>query len=119
MSVGLLNYKFYTIEKMNIKLNATNYGYEIVFEAENVKVSEDIESRTYSKTEDGKTDFSKPPKRDISTDSLAMISSLLDDMIYYRSEEFDSSDLIHRLFDKLPESKRDEMLAKFKNDYEL
>lgn len=31
-----------------------NYGYELIFEAENVKVVEDIEDRIYSKTEDGK-----------------------------------------------------------------
>jgi len=38
---------------MNITLKR-NYGFELIFEAENVRVTEDIEERIYSKTEDGK-----------------------------------------------------------------
>lgn len=89
-----------------------NYGYELTFIDDNVKVVEDIESREYKKSEDGKTDFNLPPKRDIKTDSIQLFVDILYDMAYYRVAEFDSSDLIEQLFDKLPESKAKELLAK-------
>ena len=34
-----------------------NFGFELIFKAENVNVCEDIEERIYGKTEDGKTDY--------------------------------------------------------------
>ena len=34
-----------------------NYGFELIFKAENVNVVEDIEERIYSKNADGKSDF--------------------------------------------------------------
>ena len=101
---------------MEIELKR-NYGFELIFKAENVNVTEDIEDRIYSKTEDGKTDF-KNVKRDIKTDILEHFTSVLDDMIYYREAKFDSSDLIERLFEKLPNDKTESLLAKLKRDYE-
>ncbi len=71
-----------------------NYGYELIFEAENVRITEDVEDRIYSKTEEGKTDYETPPKRDIKTDALDQFASVLDDMICYREADFDSSNLI-------------------------
>ena len=102
---------------MNITLKR-NYGYELIFEAENVKITEDIEDRIYSKTEDGKTDFKTPPKRDVKTDVLEQFTSVLDDMINYREADFDSSDLIERLFEKLPQEVANNLLVKLKRDYE-
>ena len=101
---------------MEIELKR-NYGFELIFKAENVNVKEDIEDRIYSKTEDGKTDF-KNVKRDIKTDALEQFASVLDDMINYREAKFDSSDLIERLFEKLPNDKKESLLAKLKRDYE-
>lgn len=94
-----------------------NHGYYLVFKAENVNVEEDIEQRIYSKTEDGKTDFKTPPKRDIQDAALIQITSLLDDMMYYREREFDSEDLIRRLFDKLPEEVRQELVQDLYKEY--
>jgi hypothetical protein len=105
------------LNKMNITLKR-NYGYELIFEAENVKITEDIEDRIYSKTEDGKTDFKTPPKRDVKTDALEQFTSVLDDMIHYREADFDSSDLIERLFEKLPQEVANNLLVKLKRDYE-
>ena len=102
---------------MNITLKR-NYGFELIFEAENVKVTEDIEERIYSKTEDGKTDYKIPPKRDIQTHAIEQFVSVLDDMIYYREAEFDSSSLIERLFEKLPQEVANKLLVKLKRDYE-
>lgn len=79
-----------------------NFGYELTFIADNVKVTEDIESRTYQKDESGKSIITLTPDRDIKTDVIEQFVSVLDDMIYYRKSEFDSSDLIKNLFDKLP-----------------
>lgn len=103
---------------MNITLKR-NYGFELIFEAENVKVTEDIEDRIYSKTEDGKTDFKTPPKRDVKTDAIEQFVNVLDDMIYYRESEFDSSSLIERLFEKLPQEVANKLLVKLKRDYEV
>jgi hypothetical protein len=94
-----------------------NYGFELIFKAENVCVTEDIEDRIYPKTDDGKTDF-RNVKRDVKTDVIEQFVSVLDDMISYREAKFDSSDLIERLFEKLPNDKIDILLAKLKRDYE-
>ena len=96
-----------------------NYGYYLVFKAENVNVEEDIEQRIYAKTEDGKTDFSKPPKRDINTDILDQFIRVVDDLIDYRVEKYDSSSLIERLFEKLPDDTIQKLLSKLNRDYEV
>jgi hypothetical protein len=95
-----------------------NYGTDLIFKAENVNVCEDIEERIYSKTEDGKTDYKTPPKRDVKTDVIEHFVSVLYDMIYYREADFDSSGLIERLFEKLPKEAANKLLDKLKRDYE-
>lgn len=102
---------------MDIRLR-NSYGHVLVFEAENVKVEEDIEERIYPKNEQGKPDFTKPPKRDIKTDAIEQFANILGDMIYYRSSDFDSSYLIEALFAKLPERELEDLLIKLKNQYE-
>lgn len=96
-----------------------NYGFELHFKADNVHASEDIETRTYPKGEDGEHDFKKPPVRDISTDALEQVSILLSDMINYRSAEFDSSDLIKGLFEKLPKGIAALVAVELYTDYKL
>ena len=96
-----------------------NYGFEIIFKAENVNVVEDIEERIYFKTADGKTDFAIPPKRDIKDDAMEQVSRLLDDMAEYRQRDFDSSGTIERLFEKLPETARHDLLSKLVKSYEV
>ncbi len=94
-----------------------NYGFELIFKAENVNIVEDIEDRIYGKTEEGKTDF-KNVTRDIKTDVIEQFACILDDMINYREAKYDSSDLIERLFEKLPNDKIDVLIKKLKRDYE-
>jgi hypothetical protein len=101
---------------MNIELKIS-YGYYLVFETTNVKVEEDIEVRTYPLKPDGKPDFLAPPKRDINDSVMTQITNLLSDLIYYREKEFDSSELIRYLFDKLPEIVRKELLNKLIKNY--
>lgn len=86
---------------MEITLNARS-GFYLEIKTDNVHITEDIEERIYSKTSEGKIDFTKLPKRDIKTDEINNIDRLLQDMIYYREAEYDSSDLIKLLFEKLP-----------------
>lgn len=87
---------------MNIKVGARNYGCYLIIEADNVRIEEDIETREYPKDENGKTVFDRGCKRDVDTDALDQIASVLSDMIYYRKSAYDSSELIAQLFDKLP-----------------
>lgn len=101
---------------MNITLKRSS-GYELIFEAENVKISEDIESREYHKDENGKIDFKIPPKRDIKTDAVVQFVELLDDIIYFRVADFDSSSLIERLFEKLPSDVAVKLSKKIKIEY--
>lgn len=88
---------------MNIEVE-NRYGFNLIITADNVKIEEDIEERIYHIKDDGKTDFSKAPERDIKTDSIQMIVRVLDDMVDYRKKELDTSQLIKNLFDKLPQS---------------
>ena len=101
---------------MEISLK-TNYGYALVVKADNVNIEEDIENRTYHKTEDGKTDWNKSPVRDVDTAAIDQIANLLSDMIYYRSAEYTSVDLISSLVDKLPDSERQELVKKLHKDW--
>lgn len=101
---------------MNIELKR-NYGFELLFEAENVRIAEDIESREYAKDENGKSIINLNPKRDIKTDILEQFTNLLDELIYYRVAEFDSSNLIERLFEKLPSDVAIKLADKIKRDY--
>ena len=94
-----------------------NYGFELIFKAENVNVCEDIEERIYGKTEDGKLDY-KNVKRDVKTEVIEQFVSVLYDMIYYREADFDSSSLIEMLFEKLPQDVCDKLIVKLKRDYE-
>lgn len=103
---------------MNITLKR-KYGYELIFEAENVKVVEDVESREYPKDENGKTVFNIKPTRDIKTDVLEQFVNVLDDMIYYREADFDSSNLIERLFAKLPSDVAIKLSEKIKRAYAI
>lgn len=105
------------LNKMNITLKR-NYGFELIIEAENMRVIEDVEERIYGKTDDGKTDY-RNVKRDVKTDTIEQFVNVLDDMIYYREAEFDSSGLIERLFEKLPQEAANKLLVKLKRDYEV
>ena len=104
---------------MEISLKISYTGYDLIVKADNVLITEDIEERTYDKTEDGKPNYKTPPQRDISDNALSQFVNLLDDMIYYRKNDFDSSDLIEKLFEKLPEESATKLFAKLKNDYEF
>jgi hypothetical protein len=101
---------------MNISIRR-NHGFELIFEADNVKVVEDIESREYPIDENGKVIVNLNPKRDIKTEVLDDFCSVLDDMIYCRTAKFDSSSVIERLFEKLPPDVAKSLSEKLKSEY--
>lgn len=101
---------------MEIKIY-NRYGYNLIVEDTNVKIEEDIEEIIYPKGEDGKTDYKARPTRDIKEEYLDMISVVLDDMVYYRKREYDSSELIGRLFDKLPPQVQSDLSTKLYKEY--
>ena len=96
-----------------------NYGFEIIIEADNVKIVEDIEEREYQKGADGKIDFKTPPRRDVKDDAISQFVSVTEDLIYYREKEFDSSSLIERLFEKLPSKVAINLAAKLEKEYQV
>ena len=101
---------------MNITLRR-HYGFELTIEAENVKITEDIEERIYPKDENGKTIINLNPTRDIKSEYIDMFISVLDDMFYYRVAEYNSNDIIERMFKKLPDEVAIELLDKLNKDY--
>jgi len=101
---------------MNIQLKK-NYGYELIIEADNVKIHEDIESRMYPKDENGKSiiNLNVLPTRDIKDENMDMFSNVLQDMAYYREANYDSCGLIEQLFDKLSDENK-QAIHKYVND---
>lgn len=100
---------------MTIEFKKSFYGYDLIIEADNVKICEDVESREYQKDENGKVVGN--PKRDVCTSAMDMVSKTMEDMVYYRFEEFDSTSLIENLFEKLPELGRARILEKLNKEY--
>jgi len=76
-----------------------------------------MEERIYQKLEDGKSDFSKAPQRDIKTEYLQQFCQVVEDMIYYREREYDSETLILQLFEKLPSEVANKLAIKLGKDY--
>ena len=104
---------------MKIYLDTTNYSYNLIIEAENVKIIEDIQERIYPKKEDGSSDLSKSPKIDIEDDAMKEISALLEEMAYFRKSEFDSQNLVKKLMDKMPEKMALELIKRLAEDYDV
>ena len=77
---------------MTVEFKKSFYGYDLIIEADKVKICEDVESREYQKDENVKVVGN--PKRDVCTSAMYMVSKTMEDMVYYRVEEFDSTSLI-------------------------
>ena len=101
---------------MNIRVNKNYRGCDLIIEADNVEIVEDIEVRIYPKDENGKTIFSNP-KIDIDVNAIDQIVQTLDDIIYFRKGEYDSSTLIENLFEKLPPSVAESLSKKMYETY--
>lgn len=94
---------------MNIEVKG-RYGYtDLVFTDENVKVEFSVSEGIYVEVE-GKKDYKQRTGNDITDESLNLLAKPLEDLIYYRKRDFDSSELIKQLFDKLPVERKKELL---------
>lgn len=103
---------------MKITFEPSTYSYEIIVETENARIVGDIQERTFPHTtKEGKIDYSRP-LRSVSTESMRMVADLLEQMIDLREEEFNSSDLIFSLTEKLSEEDREKLFKKLKDYYE-
>lgn len=103
---------------MEIYLNTRLYGKILTVKDTNVLLEEDVEERIYEKDENGKTDWTKPYRRDISTQYLDELSYTLSEMILYRTSAYDSSDLVVALFEKIPIEERQKTLNILKEYYD-
>lgn len=96
------------------------YKGNLIITADNVKIEEDVFYNVYAKKEDGKTDFSKILVRDeVRDEYLDMMSSVLEDLIYWRKQEYDTSNLIMYLFEKLPIQKQKELQQQISKTYQF
>lgn len=102
---------------MTITVENKYFGTIVIVEAENVKIEEDISETIYGKKEDGKPDFMKRLGKDITNEAMKQFVALMDDIIYYREADYDTTDLIIKLFEKLPDDKRQELLKTLMKDY--
>jgi len=100
---------------MEISLN-TKGGFELIIEAENVKIVEDIEERVYVKGEDNKI---IRVERDIKEQPIMTIINVLDEIMYRRVKEIDSSTLIQTLFTKLPSNVASDLVEALYGEYKL
>lgn len=102
---------------MEIRLD-NRYNPVLVVEADDVKIEQDIETRTYQKNTLGEVDFRISPKRDVDSKAIDQLVAVLYDIIYYyRNEPYDSSDLIKVMFDKLPPDIASRLSDELHNDY--
>lgn len=103
---------------MKITLNKDHAGIDLIYEAENVKIIESIEKRTYEKKEDGSPDFRYSPHREVEDATLDQFSDLLVDLLYYRDTYYDGSILINALFTKLPDKEVGGLLYRLRLMYD-
>jgi len=103
---------------MEISIDKSYSSCYIKVTAENVKVEECVSESLYHLKEDGKPDYTKFKGYDIEDKPLTMFVSVLEDLIYYREREYNSTSLISCLFEKLPEKERTELLTELKRYYD-
>jgi hypothetical protein len=92
------------------------FGAYLVIKADNVVIEEDIEKRVYQKDANGKAILTGATT-DIDESWISMFERVLDDMVEYRKADYDSSCLIKRLFQKLPENKANDLLTYLQKHY--
>jgi len=102
---------------MNIEIKTNYSGKDIIYIAENIKVEENISERIYEKDENGKTDFKRLKLEDITDEVIEQFTQLIEELLYYRKRDFDTSELIYQAFNKLPQEKIKAVLEQLNKDY--
>lgn len=100
---------------MEIKVDSSSFSYDVIVKDTNVLIEFDATEREWIKDENGKAIRCT---NDISDEALNMFTAVTEDLIYYRQKEYDSSNLIIQLFDKLSEGRRSMLLDQLRADYE-
>ena len=104
---------------MEINIKSSYGSIDVVIEAENVKINECISKSIYAKKEDGKTDFNKRLGEDITDENMEVFTRLLNDIAYYRKADYDTTDLIETLFEKMPQEKAELLFKNLNKKYEF
>lgn len=102
---------------MKIEIKKTYGTCCLKLEADNVTIEETLSEGLYAKKEDGKEDYSKRIGEDVTDEAMTDILRVAEDLAYYRQRDFDSSNLIRILFDKLPQSVAEELIAELHDTY--
>ncbi len=117
-----LNLKDINLNNMKIYLDTRHYGLIFTLESNGTTFQEDVETRKYKLDKEGKISLNSPVIRDIDVDFTNQIVRLLEDIMYYKSNEYDSSDLITALFENLPsevaEKLSEDLYSIYKSDKE-
>lgn len=89
---------------MQISTNGSGTSFELIFKFDNTTVTEDVKIGHYEKLPNGRNDYSKGVKYDISTDVLNEFANALTEMLNDRVEHYDAPELIRALVSKLSPS---------------
>jgi hypothetical protein len=100
---------------MEIKVNSTSLSYDVRIKDTNVLIEFDATDREWIKDKNGKA---VRCTSDVSDEALDIFSTVTEDLIYYRQKEYDSSNLIKQLFDKLSEVMQTGLLEELNKEYE-
>jgi hypothetical protein len=86
----------------------------LIVKGVNVEMSEDISVCLCQPLPTGKKDWSQPTAQDITNGFMKMMTAFMIKVMNRRIREFDSTDLILKLIEKLPADKAGDMLTKLK-----
>lgn len=89
---------------MEIEFKRSDYYTYLIYTDVNVRVEDQVST-------------GGPLENEIATNTIDKFVGVLDDLIYFRQKEYDSTNIISNLFDKLPEEKQQTLLKKFNEDY--
>ncbi len=99
---------------MEIEFKRAGYGYTLTAKANGASIEDDAEERIYPKDGSGKIIRTE---RDVCTKTMDCMVRALDDMFYYREKPYEASELVKRIFDKLPREYIKPLLDSLNEDY--
>lgn len=102
---------------MEIKLKHSYSSTYLNVVADNVNIEECISEVQYGLKTDGKKDYSKRIGEDITNEGISMLVGVLDDAVYYRQADYDFSDLIRNMVNKMPQEQLESLIKELYKDY--
>ena len=104
---------------MEINIKCSYGSIDVIIEAENVKIDERISESIYALKEDGRKDFNSRIGEDVTDAYMDKFIRLTNEIAYYRKKDYDSTDLIETLFDKMPQEKAELLFKSLNDKYEF